>query len=309
MIQLHKGAITVFSEKRKGTNFEIRLPLGTNHLDNFEIFQPEQMSKVMHYDEKIYTGDLQSNIYLEEEPILSQKPKEHAILIIEDNEDLRNYIKTKLSSSNEIIEAGNGSSAIQQAFDSIPDLIICDVVIPGGNGVALTNTFKSDMRTSHIPIILLTAKTGVEEQIEGMKNKADYYMTKPFNAKHLEETIKSLLANRSLLKDHFTGEISSALKTQLINKLDKKFLNEFTAVVESNLGNENFEVDHICKEIGISRVQLYRKIKALLGVNVNEYILQVRLQKAKYFLQHEEFTISKIAFKVGFHSRSLFHSI
>ena len=230
-------------------------------------------------------------------------------MIIEGNEDLRNYIKTKLRSSYEIIEAGNGSSAIQQAFDSIPDLIICDVVIPGGNGVALTNTFKSDMRTSHIPIILLTAKTGVEEQIEGMKNKADYYMTKPFNAKHLEETIKSLLANRSLLKDHFTGEISSALKTQLINKLDKKFLNEFTAVVESNLGNENFEVDHICKEIGISRVQLYRKIKALLGVNVNEYILQVRLQKAKYFLQHEEFTISEVAFKVGFSSPAYFSTV
>jgi signal transduction histidine kinase/DNA-binding response OmpR family regulator len=309
LIQLHKGTIGLSSEKWKGTSFEVKLLLGKAHLEEYETSQTEATSRIMYNDEKIYIADLLPERFHEEEAAPLERSKEHTLLLIEDNDDLRNYLTGRLRSSYEIIEADNGTAALQQAFDFIPDLIICDVVIPGKDGIALTTIFKSDMRTSHIPIILLTAKTGVEEQIEGMKNKADCYLTKPFNGKFLEETIRSLLANRYILKEHFTGEISSGLKTQTINKIDKKFINEFTAVVESNIANENFEVDDICKAIGISRVQLYRKIKALLGMNVNEYILQTRVQKAKYFLQHEDFSISEVAYKVGFSSPAYFSTV
>ena len=170
----------------------------------------------------------------------------------------------------------------------------------------MVNIFKSDVRTSHIPVILLSGQTNIEHQIEGMKNMADVYITKPFDVAFLEQTIKSLIANRSKLKDHFTSELPSNLKTQTLGKIDRKFISEFTALVESN---ENFSVEDISKSLGVSRVQLYRKVKALLNINVNDYILNTRLQKAKYLLQHEESTISEVAYEVGFSSPAYFSTV
>ena len=207
------------------------------------------------------------------------------------------------------MDAEDGNSAIQKAFDTVPDLIIADVIIPGKDGMALVNIFKSDVRTSHIPVILLSGQTTIEHQIEGMKNMADVYMTKPFNVLFLEQTIKSLIANRSKLKNHFTSELPSNLKTQTLGKIDRKFLSEFTALVESNISNEDFSVEDICKSMAVSRVQLYRKVKALLNVNVNDYILSTRLQKAKYLLQHEELSISEISYNVGFSSPAYFSTV
>jgi YesN/AraC family two-component response regulator len=282
--------------------------LGNAHLQKDEMTEMEPNLAVLYEHEKIYTSDLevQQTRQLAEN---LKKENEHSILIIEDNHDLRNFIVNRLRVQYETYEADNGQTGLQLAFDTIPDLIVCDVVIPGKDGMALTNIFKSDIRTSHIPVILLTAKTNIEQQIEGMKNLADAYITKPFNAQFLEQTIKSLLSNRSRLKDHFTGELSSSLKTQSVGKLDKKFINEFTVLVESNLSNEDLNVEDICKNMGVSRVQLYRKVKALLNINVNDYILNTRLQKAKYLLQHEEFSIGEIAYKVGFSSPAYFSTV
>jgi signal transduction histidine kinase/DNA-binding response OmpR family regulator len=308
-IQLHKGQIEVISEKWKGTTFKIKLPLGKEHLTPEEIVQGDSSAITLYEQEKIYTADLEIEDNSKTEVKDLREPKEVSILIIEDNTDLRNFLAEKFYPHYEILEASNGQSALQQGFDNIPDLIICDIVIPGKDGLSLTNIFKSDIRTSHIPIILLTAKTNIEQQIEGMKNKADAYLTKPFNVQFLEENIKSLLANRNRLKEHFTSDISSTLKTQTINKLDRKFVNEFTSYVESNIANDDLSVEDVCKNIGVSKVQLYRKVKALLGINVSDYILNSRLSKAKYMLQHENLTISEIAFKVGFSSPAYFSTV
>jgi DNA-binding response OmpR family regulator len=165
------------------------------------------------------------------------------------------------------------------AYDIVPDLIICDIILPGHTGLNITEVLKNDIRTSHIPIIILTAKVGIEDQIEGLRLKADAFITKPFNLQYLEETIKSLLKNREALKEHYTCELPYEIRTGASKKIDRKFVNEFAAIVENNISNENFSVEDICREVGISRVQLYRKLKALLGVNVNDYILSVRMQK------------------------------
>jgi DNA-binding response OmpR family regulator len=308
LIQLHKGSISVKSEKWKGTTFEIRLPLGNAHLDKEEIGDGNSPS-VLYDQENIYTSDLQTIPDHKEQSTESKKDDQETILIIEDNKDLREFLARKLNTSYETIEADNGNTALQQAFDHIPDLIVCDVIIPGQDGMALTNTLKNDIRTSHIPVILLTAKTSIEQQIEGMKNRADSYITKPFNVQFLEQTIKSLLANRAILKEHYTSEIPSNLKTQTLGKLDRKFMSEFTALVEKNLSNENFTIEEICKELGISKGLLYKKVKALFNVNVNDYILNTKLQKAKYFLQNEELSIGEIAFKVGFSSPAYFSTV
>jgi signal transduction histidine kinase/AraC-like DNA-binding protein len=309
LIRLHKGLISVKSEKSKGTEFEVRLPLGNAHLDKQDLAETATTPYVYYQDEKVYTTDLET------EPVKLFAPeglkieREYSILIIEDNADLRNFLKNRLAAHYEILEAEDGTLGMQQAFDAVPDLIISDVIIPGKSGMSLVNIFKSDVRTSHIPVILLSGQTNIEHQIEGMKNMADVYITKPFNVEFLEQTIKSLIANRSKLKDHFTSELPSNLRTQTLGKIDRKFISEFTSLVESNLSNENFSVDDIAKSLGVSRVQLYRKVKALLNINVNDYILNTRLQKAKYLLQHESSTISEVAYSVGFSSPAYFSTV
>ncbi|MCW3111283.1 MAG: monosaccharide transporter substrate-binding protein family [Segetibacter sp.] len=309
LIKLHKGSITVVSEKGKRTTFQIDLPLGNKHLDNAEMEQIETVPRLLYENEKVYATDIDRDQVIRSEFEGIKKEKEYSILIIEDNEDLRNFLSDKLRNEYEIITADNGQSAVQQAFDIVPDLIISDIVIPGKDGMALVNIFKTDIRTSHIPIILLTGQTSIQQQIEGMRNMADAYITKPFNLQFLQQSIKSLLSNRAMLKEHFTSELPSNLKTQTANKIDRKFVSEFTSIVETNLSNEEFSVEDICKSVGVSRVQLYRKVKALLNINVNDYILNKRLQKAKYLLQHEEYTISEIAYKVGFSSPAYFSTV
>jgi DNA-binding response OmpR family regulator/galactitol-specific phosphotransferase system IIB component len=311
IIELHKGSITVASENSKGTTFEIYLPLGNEHLAKDEMVDssPAAISSILYEHEKIYTTDLTTEQTVKPEVETNQTKKEYTVLIIEDNADLRHFLAGKLNTQYEILEADNGQTALQLAFDHIPDLILCDVVIPGKDGLTLTRIIKTDFRTSHIPVVLLTAKTSIEQQIEGIKNWADAYVTKPFNTLFLDQTIKSLLANRARLKEHYTGEMPVALNTQVINKTDRKFISEFTALVESNLSNEDFNIDIICKNMGVSRVLLYKKVKTLLNMNVNDYILSTRLQKAKYLLKNESFTIAEIASKTGFASPAYFSTV
>jgi signal transduction histidine kinase/DNA-binding response OmpR family regulator len=308
LINLHKGTISLATEKWKGATFEIKLPLGNDHLEKQDLAETST-TPVFYENEKVYTTDLEVTKEPKSEIDGVKVEKEYSVLIVEDNEDLRTFLKNRLEKQFEILEADNGQSALQQAFDIVPDLVISDVVIPGKDGMTLVNILKNDVRTSHIPIILLTGKANVEHQIEGMRNRADAYITKPFNIEFLEQTVKSLLANRATLREHFTAELPSTLKTQTVGKIDRKFVNEFTSLVESNVSNEDFSVEDICRTMGISRVQLYRKVKALLNVNVNDFILNTRLQKAKYLLQYEELSIGEIAYKVGFSSPAYFSTV
>lgn len=308
LVQLHKGTITASSERGKGATLEVYLPLGKDHFTGEELDDCNTLPAVLYEHEKIYTSDLEGQD-LNRGRLVNTGVKENSLLIIEDNPELRNFLADKLSATYEIFEAGSGQAGLQQAFDVIPDLIITDVVIPGKDGMAITHILKNDLRTSHIPVVLLTAKTGIDQQIEGMKNMADAYITKPFNIRFLEQTLTSLLANRSRLKEHFTGDISAALRTQNTDKLDKRFISEFTALIESNVSNDTFSVEDIYRQMKISKVQLYRKVKALLNISVNDYIVDSRLQKAKYFLQHEELTVSEVAYKVGFSSPAYFSTV
>ncbi|HEX5151057.1 MAG TPA: substrate-binding domain-containing protein [Parafilimonas sp.] len=307
LIQLHRGSISVQSRQGKGTTFTIILPLGADHLKKHEIATEDAAEKNMHDNERIFLTQL-SETEMQADDDKHHK-SDNTLLIIEDNADLRNYLVQKLGNTYPVLEADNGVAGIQQAFDNVPDLVMSDVILPGKNGFDVTNILKSDIRTSHIPIILLTAKTAVQEQIEGMKNKADAYITKPFNLQFLEETIKSVLKNREVLREHYTSELPIELKSQAPKKLDRKFINDFTSIVEQNISNDAFNVDEICKAIGISRIQLYRKVKALLDCNVNDYILAVRLQKAKYLLNERDLSISEIADKVGFSSAAYFSTV
>ncbi len=307
LINLHHGGVTVKSEKGKGTAFEVTLPIGQSHLQPDEILSEEPSLINTYEDIKIYTTDMEPAVLQNEITYFSRK--EHSVLVIEDNEDLRAFLKKRSGDNYEIHEAENGETGLSLAFDIVPDLIISDIILPGQSGLQITETLKQDIRTSHIPIILLTAKGSMAEQIEGIKSQADAFIVKPFNLEYLEETIKNLLKNRTVLREHYTSELPTETRSNSSRKIDRKFINEFTAIVENNLSNEDFNVENICKQIGISRVQLYRKVKALIGYNVNDYIMTVRMQKAKFLLANEDLSISEISFKVGFSSQAYFSTV
>jgi signal transduction histidine kinase/DNA-binding response OmpR family regulator/ABC-type xylose transport system substrate-binding protein len=307
LISLHHGDITLKSEKWKGTRFIVRLPTGKSHLRTGEIMD-EQSPAPSYEDIRIYTTDIEP-VVSEEEGVVHTGTRDHSILLIEDNEDFRAFLKRRLGGIYEVHEADNATTGISMAYDIVPDLIIADIIMPGPDGLYLTETLKQDIRSSHIPIILLTAKNSIEDQIKGIRLKADAFIVKPFNLEYLEETIKNLLNNRSILREHYTSELPTVSRPNSSTKIDRKFINEFIAIVENNLANEDFSVDDICREIRVSRVQLYRKVKALIGYNVNDYILTVRMQKAKFLLAKEGLSIAEVAFKIGFSSQAYFSTV
>lgn len=307
LMRLHHGDIFVESKKWQGTKFTVMLLSGNEHFSADELSEKAMKTNELYDDVKIYTAGLTD---LNEDkthtvPVI----KEESILIIEDNNDLLNYLAEKLQDNYEVFLANTGDAGITAAYDNVPDLIISDVVLPGISGRSITEKLKSDVRTSHIPIILLTAQGSLEQQITGMESMADAYIVKPFNYEHLFAMVKNLLKNRTLLKTHYTSDISPSVRLPISKSLDKKFINDFSGIVEQNLSNEHLNVDEIGRAIGVSRVQLYRKVKALLDCSVTDYILNRRLQKAKYLLLNERYSIAEITYMIGFASPNYFSTV
>jgi signal transduction histidine kinase/DNA-binding response OmpR family regulator len=303
LIALHQGTIAVLSQPNKETAFTIELPLGNKHFQQDQLIneQTEGFSSVQNFE-------------LNDESIISDvatpdkiSALEQSVLIIEDNNDLVRLLEQKLQNSYQVFVANDGEEGLRLAFEHIPDLIVCDVMLPKKDGLSVTAILKTDFRTSHIPVIMLTARTTTEQQIEGIQTGVDAYITKPFNLLYVQEMIKTLLKNRALLREHYTSELPIETSSgNNPNKLDKKFITQFTAYVEEHYDNSELSVEDIGKDMGMSRVQLYRKVKALLGMSVNEYVQQVRLNKAKFLLRHDDLTVADVAYKVGFSSPTYF---
>ncbi|RYZ98669.1 MAG: helix-turn-helix domain-containing protein, partial [Sphingobacteriaceae bacterium] len=308
LMRLHHGTIQVKSKKWEGTVFSLSLKTGSDHFNEEEKKKEDLNRPELYEQSKIYTTDLDEATVVENNDAM-RSLKEQSVLIIEDNIDLLNYLSSKLSEQFEVHTANTGNGGIDSAYELVPDLIISDVVLPGATGSELTARLKSDIRTSHIPVILLTAKGSIEQQIHGIDSMADAYIVKPFNYDYLLANAKNLLKNRVLLKDHYTSDISPSTRLPVSKTLDKKFINDFAGIVEQNLSNENFNVDDICKAIGVSRVQLYRKVKVLLDCTITDYILNRRLKKAKYLLINENYSISEITYMVGFTTPNYFATV
>lgn len=308
LVTLHHGSISVKSKKGKGATFTINIPLGKKHFAPDEIREQETPA-YLHENNFLFPDLFPAAIIENVEEQKEVTVKESTILMIEDNPELRQFLKIQLTGNYEIIEADNGISGLQLAIDNLPDLILCDIMLPGKDGITLTNQLKGDIRTAHIPVILLTAKTSTQQQVEGMKSKADVYITKPFNFSYLDNTIASLLANRHKLKEYFSSGIPLEIQGSGHKQTDRKFVSTFKAIVENNIANDKFAIGDICKQMTISKVQLHRKVKSLLNSNINEYILTARLQKAKYYLRHEELSIAEVAYKTGFSTPAYFSTV
>ena len=303
-IDLHQGSIRVKSEIREGTSFFITLPLGNAHLTESEMI-----------DGNTAIDQLKQNIILDEIPDdpTSGKPiikgqNRPVILIVEDIADMRTYIKNCLSKHYQILEAEDGEEGIRIVEEKDPDLIISDLMMPKMNGLMLTRHLKLNIETCHIPVILLTAKVSFDQKMRGLEEGADSYIPKPFNKQHLLIRVRKLLEQRNKVREHYKNHLDFIVEEENINRLDKKFLTRITNIVEGNQNNTQFSVEELGKELGLSRVHLYRKVKKLTGLSVSEFVTSVKLKKSLDLLVNSGETIAEVAYEVGFSSPSYFTS-
>jgi signal transduction histidine kinase/ligand-binding sensor domain-containing protein/DNA-binding response OmpR family regulator len=290
-VRLHNGHIFVESEPDKGSTFTVVLPVITQ--------EEEHEAQI---EEKINDNQLMES-YPEAE---TKRQKSISILIIEDNHDLRFYLKDNLRHKYTVYEAANGNDGYQRAINLIPDLIISDIVLPGMDGVEICKKLKTDRRTSHIPIILLTAHTGMDQKISGFEAGADDYITKPFSFEILESRIRNLIKQREALRKSFQKQIEISPSSIDIISVDEKFIQKAIETVEKNIDNANFSVEELSRELGMSRVNLYKKLLSLTGKTPIEFIRIIRLKRAAQLLKGSQLTISEIAYKVGFNNPKYF---
>ena len=303
LAELHRGLILVRSQVGEGTVFTVRLPLGKRHLKPEEIVESPDAFVAQHHEE--HTTLIEGKHASIDYPLVLQN-KRPIVLVVEDNAEVRAYVSENLRGEYQVVEARDGSEGLKIAGEVIPDLIVSDIMMPGKDGNELCATLKSDEKTSHVPIILLTAKAGKENKVEGLEARADDYLTKPFDARELLARVRNLIEIRRRLRERFS--MSRVLKPGDIEvtSIDDVFLQKAISVVERRMGDGKFGVEHLRDELGLSRTQLHRKITALTNQSAGGFIRYMRLQRAKDLLKQNAGTVSEIAFQVGFNSVAYF---
>lgn len=293
-VELHGGTITVESMVGKGTVFTVEMP----------VRKPEGKDTQLQNETYITPQTILEELSdVEGEKIELDENKE-SILVIDDNKDIREYIKSLFADKYMVLEAENGSVGIRKAMKYVPSVIICDVLMPEMDGLECCKRIKAEIQTSHIPVILLTACALDEQRIEGFECGADSYISKPFNSQLLLSRIQNLIANRQRLKQLFGDSRMSCKET--VNAVEKDFVERFQALIEKELGNSDLSVEDLGVQMGLSRVQLYRKIKALTNYTPIELLRILRLKRASSLLASTEKSISEITYEVGFTSPSYF---
>ena len=256
------------------------------------------------------SNDITENVFAAVDEPLENKDRSATILIVEDNAEIRLLINQVFNRDYNVIEATNGLQGLDMAAEHIPDVIISDVMMPEMDGFTLCHKLKTDERTSHIPVLLLTAKSSQSEQIEGLETGADIYLTKPFSTKILELSIRNLLHAREKLWLKFNEKTTIPEKKEDLsfykNNIDKEFIINLTQIVEEFIDDPEFGVEKLSRKIAMSTPVLYRKLKAVTGLTVNEFIKNQRLQKAAELLLHADTTVSEAAFAVAFNDTKYF---
>ncbi|MHC1705667.1 MAG: two-component regulator propeller domain-containing protein [Tenuifilaceae bacterium] len=308
LVTLLNGEISVESEEAKGSCFTVLIPADDELIDENQRIEEIEPSDNRYGRLRNYAISAFQNIQPATTEIAQIETPNDApvILVVDDNADIRNYIVQQLQHKYCFEHAVNGAEGIDKAIEFQPDLIISDVLMPEIDGIEFCKRLKSDIQTSHIPIILLTALTSLEYQIEGLETGADAYISKPFSMSLLEVHIKKLIDSRRKLKEQFELDIFLQPKEITINTLDKDFLENVMEVVEKYMSNPEFDVQLFVNEIGMSRTVFYRKLKAVTGMSVNEFINTIRLKRSVQLLKQKKLSVSEIAYEVGFTSPKYF---
>lgn len=301
LVDLHKGTIELKSISGVGTEITILLPL---HQDSVKSKSDMEIPALEAIDPDLEVSEIfePNNQTLSEEEINAQ----NIVLVIEDNDDIRNFLRLTLEPSYRVFEAVDGETGIEKAIEIIPDMIVCDVMMPGKDGFEVTKILKKQEKTSHVPIILLTAKAGLENRITGLETGADAYVPKPFSSEELHARIKNLIDGRKKLKEKYSR--SMLVKPEVAHEpsMEEKFLMRVKGVVDKHLDDENFSVEELSKEVGMSRAQLHRKLIALTGKSASRFVRNYRLEHAYQLLENKVGTVSEIAYRVGYSSPAYF---
>ncbi len=311
LVELHGGFITVESDNAKGAKFSVSIPVNRKYFKNSQISEKQiargSNTEVPDEFDIIENDYFQDNVKPDPNAIEFENLKNAPmILIVEDNADVRQFIKENLNLGYSFREASNGLDGLAMAVETIPDLIIADVMMPKMNGIELCNKVKVDERTSHIPVIMLTAKANLETKIEGLETGADDYITKPFNINELKARVNNLLEQRQKLRDRFERQVTLQPRDIVITNKDEAFLDKTIKIIEENISDPDFTVEVFQKQMGMSRMQLHRKLKALTEKSTSEFIRFIRMKRAAQLLEQEAGTVSEIAYEVGFSDPSYF---
>jgi len=298
-VEMHKG--TIQAKSHQGTEFIITLFKGKAHFDETEIIAEQDLIDTNILD--FTSENLTDENYFIQAP--GKNNEKHSLLIIEDNKDLSQFLKNKLQLEYDI-HLSDGTDAIEMAYEIVPDIILCDINLPDKDGFEICEILKQDLRTSHIPTIILTAFGDKESYLKGLESGADLYLTKPFSYSILVQSIKSLLYNRANLRYYYTSNIHKIEEINSFGNIEQKFIHKLNSLVNNNVGNSEYSVENLAKDLLISRVQLYRKIKAIMGISISDYISNIRLEKAKLMLETDSLTIAEIAYSNGFSSPNYF---
>ena len=304
LVAVQGGKISVESEVGVGTSLHLLLPYRREDFSETELLQSEEappaaIARAIPAEEP------------QESPTPVSPPFEEAderplLLIAEDNPDLRQFISQILQDSYRILTAHNGREGLEQAIERTPDLLISDVMMPEMDGFELCRTLKEDERTSHIPVVLLTAKAGQEHKVAGLETGADDYLTKPFDEKELRVRVRNLIEQRRQLREKFGGELVLRPSAVAVTSVDQRFLEKVKETIEANLGNEQFSVTELAEAVAFSRSQLHRKLKSLTDKSPNELIRNFRLTRAKELLEQGAGNVSEVALEVGYGNLSYF---
>ena len=310
LVELHHGIIKAENrEDGQGTRFIIRLPLGSNHLKAEELENPEETGS-----EPTISQLPKDSIYETEEENKTneyRKPKaktRYRVLIVEDDEEIRRYIRSELDSDFRIYECTNGREGLETILKEKPDLVISDVMMPEMDGITLCRKIKQNININHIPIILLTAKSKAEDQIEGLEIGADAYIVKPFNTELLRTTISNLIANRERLRGKLVGEqqVEEKITKIEMKSNDEILMSKVMKTINDHLADPTLNVEMLAANVGMSRVHMHRKLKELTNQSARDFIRSIRLKQAANLLREKNLSVSEVAYATGFSNLSHF---
>lgn len=301
-VNLHRGTVQVESGKGKGTCFRVILPMKQEG-EVKGLTEKNEALEILQEGAVLDAGQETLHQWTENTGVEESADKE-MVLVIDDNQDVRDYVKMLLQDKYVVVEAVNGLEGVKQAMKYVPDVVVCDVMMPVMDGIACCKRLKSELQTSHIPVLMLTAYAMDEQRIQGYDSGADAYLTKPFNAKLLMTRIRNLIDNRKRLKS-LAEDVTGGGK-QSLGEVDKEFVEKLKTLIDEKMGDSELSVEDLGAELGLGRVQLYRKTKSLTGYAPNELLRIARLRKAASLLASSEKTVAEITYEVGFSSPSYF---